>query len=73
MATVTEKMHAFAAYDLQLSKPKLEAGEEIEVIPTRFDDAIRMIREGAIADGKTIATLLMFERFFRTPTAPESM
>jgi ADP-ribose pyrophosphatase len=62
---LTEKMYAFAAYDLRQTAPALEAGEEIEVSPTGFDEAIRMIRDGQIQDGKSIATLLMYERFFK--------
>ncbi len=60
---LTEKMYSFAAYDLQKGKQALEPGEDIEVVPAAFDEAIRMIRSGEIHDGKTIATLLMHERF----------
>jgi ADP-ribose pyrophosphatase len=61
---LSEKIYIFAAYDLQKATPALEEGEEIEVMPTRFTQAIDMIRTGQIQDGKTIATLLMYERFF---------
>jgi len=60
---LSEKMYAFVAYDLQKSRPALEEGEEIEVEPTALADAIAMIKTGEIADAKTIAVLLMFERF----------
>ena len=62
---LSERMYAFAAYDLQPGEPAPEEGEEIELRPTAWDDAIDMIRSGAIRDGKTIATLLMFDRFHR--------
>ena len=62
---LSEKMYAFAAYDLLKQKPALEEGEEIEVEPTPLDQAIAMIRDGRIQDAKTIATLLMFDRFHR--------
>ena len=62
---LTEKLYAFAAYDLEKQSAALEEGEEIEVQPTALDEAIQMIRDGRIQDGKTIATLLMYERFFR--------
>jgi ADP-ribose pyrophosphatase len=62
---LSEKMYAFAAYDLMKQKTALEEGEEIEVEPTDFDEAIQMIRDGRIQDGKTIATLLSFDRFHR--------
>ena len=62
---LTERMFLFAAYDLERAKQKLDEGEEIEVIPTAWDDAIEQIRDGQIIDGKTIAAILMYERFYR--------
>ena len=62
---LSEKMYAYAAYDLEKSTAAPEEGEEIEVVPMRFDDAIDGIRTGQIHDGKSIATLLMYDRFFR--------
>ena len=62
---LTERMYAFAAYDLEKRSPALEEGEEIEVIPTRFDEAIDMIRLGQIPDAKSIVALLTYDRFFR--------
>jgi ADP-ribose pyrophosphatase len=66
---LTEKLYAFAAYDLELQRAALEEGEEIEVQPTAFDEAVRMIRDGRIQDGKTIATLLLYDRFYRAEHA----
>ena len=63
---LSEKMHAFAAYDLEKSHQALEEGEEIEVHSVAFEQAIAMIKTGEIADGKSIATLLMYEKFMRT-------
>lgn len=60
---LSEKMYAFAAYDLTKGQRALEAGEEIEPFAVDFDEAISMIKSGEIADGKTIATLLWYERF----------
>lgn len=62
---LSEKMYAFAAYDLEKKQTALEEGEDIELLPTPLDRAIEMIRDGQIHDGKTIATLLMYDRFFR--------
>jgi ADP-ribose pyrophosphatase len=62
---LSEKMYAFAAYDLEQGKAQLEEYEEIEVQPTGLDEAIEMIIDGQIHDGKTIATLLMYDRFHR--------
>lgn len=61
---LTEKIYAYAAYDLQPAQTDLDEGEEIETLPTAFDKAIEMIRDGRIHDGKTIATLLMYDKFF---------
>jgi ADP-ribose pyrophosphatase len=61
---MTERMYAFAAFGLQKTSPVLQEGEEIEVFSVDFSDALSMIRDGQIQDGKTIATLLLYERFF---------
>lgn len=63
---LSEKMYCYAAYDLQQSTAAPEEGEEIELLVVPFDEAIEMIRDGRIIDGKTIATLLMYERFQRS-------
>lgn len=60
---LTERMYSFAAYDLIATQRHLEKDEEIEVLPTRFEDAIQMIRDGQIQDAKTIATLLLYKQF----------
>jgi ADP-ribose pyrophosphatase len=62
---LSEKMYAFAAYDLTRAKASLDEGEEIDIAPASLDEAVDMIRYGQIKDAKTIATLLMYERFFR--------
>ena len=62
---LSEKMYAFAAYDLQERKAALEEGEEIELEPTALDEALHMCGDGRIEDAKTIATLLMYDRFHR--------
>jgi ADP-ribose pyrophosphatase len=60
---LTEKMHLFAAYDLTHQGQSLDATEEIDVMPVSVADAVRMIRAGAIQDAKTIAAVLMYDRF----------
>lgn len=62
---LTERMYAFSAHELVKSQQALEPGEDIEVVPTPFDKAVQMIATGEIKDGKTIATLLLYERFVR--------
>jgi ADP-ribose pyrophosphatase len=62
---LTEKMYAFAAYDLEKKRPAHEEDEEIELLTVPLDSAIEMIQTGEVHDGKTIAALLMYDRFFR--------
>jgi ADP-ribose pyrophosphatase len=64
---ISEKLYAFAAYDLENTTRGLDEGEEIEVTPVPYSEALEMIRTGAICDAKTIAVLLMYDRFHRAP------
>lgn len=54
-----ELMHVYLARDLVAHSPRLEPGEQITVELVEADQARKMIREGVIRDGKTIAGLLM--------------
>src|SRR4051812_33552767 len=67
---LSEKMYAYAAYDLVEKEPALEEGEEIELLSATLDEAVAMVGKGEIADGKTIATLMMYDRFHRSAQAP---
>ena len=67
---LSETLHAYGAYDLEMSRSALEEGEEIEAFATPWPEALAMIRDGKIVDAKTIATLLYFERFHRPGGAP---
>lgn len=62
---LSELMHAFVATELQLKRAHPEEGEEIEVIVVTMEEAMNMIREGEIKDGKTIAVLLTYDKFGR--------
>ncbi len=62
---LSEKIYAYAAYDLELTGVNPDEGEDIEIFQVGLDQAIDMIRDGIIHDGKTIATILMYERFFK--------
>ena len=62
---MTEKMFCFIATDLTHEGQQLQEGEEIELAPTRFDDALGLIESGDLVDGKTIAALLLYDRFHR--------
>ncbi len=66
---LTEKMHVFLAYDLQKQTQDLEPDEDIEVLTATLGEAVEMIHQGEIEDGKTIAALLMYERFFASQPA----
>jgi ADP-ribose pyrophosphatase len=69
---LSEKMYAYVAYDLEQSNAALEEGEEIELNPVPYEQAIQMIKDGRITDGKTIATLLIYDKFFRNqPETPQ--
>ncbi|MDW8063202.1 MAG: NUDIX hydrolase [Candidatus Caldarchaeum sp.] len=60
----TELLHVFVAEGLEASKPSPEADEKIKTHLVQFDDAVEMIRKGEIVDAKTIASLLLVERFY---------
>jgi ADP-ribose pyrophosphatase len=62
---LSEKMFAFVATGLEKQQAALEEGEEIEVLTVGYAEALAMVGDGRIADGKTIATLLMYDRFFK--------
>ena len=62
---LSERMYAYAAYDLERGKVSPDEGEEIELMPVTWDDAMEMVGLNEIRDGKTIATLLLYDRFHR--------
>ena len=52
-------------HDMRFMKAQLAAGPTQGDRPQiDFSEAVSMIRDGQIQDGKTIATLLTYERFF---------
>lgn len=62
---LNEKMYAFAAYDLTKTVSSPDEGEQIELLPTKYIDALEMIKRGEIEDAKTTATLLMYALMFK--------
>ena len=56
-----ELLRAYVATDLTKTKQDLEPTEQIRVEPVDFADALVMIRDGRIVDGKTIVTLLRWD------------
>ncbi len=67
---ISERLYAFAAFNLEPAAVDPDEGEEIEVVPTPFADCVEMIRDGRIEDAKTIATLLFYDRFVARVTSP---
>ena len=60
---LSEKMYAYAAYDLRKSTQELDEGEELEVVEMDFGGSSKDVRAGArFRMRKTIATLLMYRR-----------
>lgn len=58
-----ERMYGFLATDLTPGPTARESGEEIEVVLMPPAEALDAIRTGTITDGKTIVTLLYYDRF----------
>ncbi|MDB5325626.1 MAG: hydrolase [Phycisphaerales bacterium] len=58
---MTEKMHAYLATELLPHAGEKDVGEQIELQPMKFEEALRMVIEGDIVDAKTITTLLLFQ------------
>jgi ADP-ribose pyrophosphatase len=59
----TEYMHAFVAGGLVHVGQRLQDAEHIIVEPMTMSQVLAMIREGEIADAKTIATVLYYQVF----------
>jgi ADP-ribose pyrophosphatase len=57
-----ELMRAFVADELEWVGQRLEPGEQIEVEVVTRSEALAMIDDGRIRDGKTVAALLMWAR-----------
>lgn len=60
---LSEKLHAFAATELQKATASPELGEDIELLPMPLEAAIQMIHHGEIQDAKTIVTLMAYHRW----------
>ena len=63
-------MFLFAAYDLEKTQQALEPDEDIELAFTPWDAALDMIKFGEIQDAKTVAAILMYDRFIRVGDTP---
>lgn len=58
-----ERLTVFAAEDVTAGGAAPEAGELIEVVWVPWAEALRMVRENEVEDGKTIAAILYYEAF----------
>ena len=56
-----ELMHTFVAEDLEFVGQRLEPGEEIAVEKVELRNALAMVHDGRLRDGKSIAGLLMWQ------------
>lgn len=61
----TEFQTIWLAEGLTLAGQDLDETEHIEVRPTPYDEAMRMVQHGEIRDAKSIAGLLYYDRFRR--------
>jgi len=60
-----ERIHLFLATGLTESTARREADEFVEVRELPWSDIMRLARQGEIADGKTLISLLFVESFRR--------
>jgi ADP-ribose pyrophosphatase len=57
-----ESMMVFVAEGLQAGDPHPEADEHIELRLVKLSELLRMIEKGAILDGKTLTSVLLYAR-----------
>jgi ADP-ribose pyrophosphatase len=60
-----EAIELWLARGLEAREAKLDEGEFLEVLTLPFDEALAMVRDGRITDGKTVAGLLWVRAFLR--------
>jgi ADP-ribose pyrophosphatase len=58
-----ESMKVFLAEGLVAGDARPEEDEQIELRLVRLSDVLKMIRKGAILDGKTLTSVLLYARF----------
>lgn len=61
-----ERIHLFLAGGLEKGDHRREADEFMELRPTPWSEAMRLIERGEIVDGKTLVSLLYVQAFRRT-------
>ncbi|MCS7022702.1 MAG: NUDIX hydrolase [Gemmataceae bacterium] len=70
---LTEKMHLFFALDLTPGPAQPEAGEHLQAVTLPLTQALDMVRRGEIHDAKTVAALLLWDRFYATELTPSNL
>ncbi len=60
-----EGIELWLARGLEKREAKLDTGEFLEVLALPFDEAVAMVRDGRITDGKTVAGLLWVKAFLQ--------
>lgn len=55
----SEKLFIYLATGLEPAEARQQADEDLQVLKIPFPEAVRMAREGEIADGKTLIALLL--------------
>jgi len=65
-----EMIEMYLARGLTAGQPDPEDGELLETFTLPFDDAVGMVRDGLITDGKTVAALLWIRTFEPRLTGP---
>ncbi len=58
VAYLTEKIHMYLARDLSFIKAHTDEGEFLDVMEIPFDEAVHMVMDGEIPDGKTQTAIL---------------
>ena len=60
-----EKMWLYLAEDLNKTYQKLDSDEFLELIPTKLEDAIKMVWNGSITDVKTMIGLIWADKMLK--------
>lgn len=58
-----ERMFTYYATDLLEGKQDLDETERISVVPFKWDDVMKMLKDGQLRDAKSIAALLYYRNF----------
>ena len=61
-----EAMKVFVAEGLEAGEAEPEDDEVIELRLVRLSEVLKMIKKGAIMDGKTLTSVLLYDRFHRS-------